>query len=230
MNNLRIADMVDYEKPIEKLKEHGAMCLSDAELLAIILRTGSKDMSVIELAQRILNDHPHYKGLHGLNYRHLNDLMKIPGVGKTKASQIIAMTEISRRMSSERRKENIRFNNSETVADYFMEQVRYLTKERLYAVFTSTNNEYLHKVLLSEGTVDRSLISPRELFIEALKADATGIILVHNHPSGDPNPSDMDIIITKEIKKLGEELRIPLLDHIIIGNKQYISLASKNLL
>ena len=230
MNNLRIADMIDYEKPIEKLKEHGAEKLSDAELLAIILRTGSREMSVIELAQMILNDHPRHKGLHGLNYRHLNDLMRIPGVGKTKASQIIALTEISRRMSSEKRKENICFNNPETVADYFMEQVRYLPKERLCAVFTSKSNEFLHQVILSEGTVDRSLISSRELFIEALKVDATGIILIHNHPSGDPDPSDMDILISKQIKKMGDELNIRLIDHIIIGDGIYKSLSSMNLI
>ena len=156
MNSNRIADMVDHEKPIEKLREYGAERLSDAELLAILLRTGTKNESVIGLAQRILNDHPLHKGLYGLNYRHINDLMEIPGVGLTKASQVMALTEISRRMSSEHKKERIRFNDSETVADYFMEQVRYLTKERLYAVFLSTSNEYLHKVVLSEGINNNS--------------------------------------------------------------------------
>ncbi len=230
MYSTRIADMADSEKPVEKLREYGAERLSDAELLAIILRTGTREKSVINLAQEILNDHPIHKGLFGLNYRHLNDLMSIPGVGLSKASQIMALTEISRRMSSEHKKERIRFDCSETVADYFMEQVRFLTKERVYAIFLSAGNEYIHRVLLSEGSIDRSVLSARELFIEALKADATGIILVHNHPSGDPSPSEMDIVVSKKIKDLGDNLNIQLLDHIIIGDGVYISLASRGLI
>ena len=230
MNRTRIADMVDHEKPIEKLKEHGAQCLSDAELLAIILRTGTKEVSVIELAQRILNDHPMHKGLYGLNYRHINDLMQIQGIGLTKASQIMALTEISRRMSSEHKKKEICFNDSDTVADYFMEQLRFLTKERVYAVFTSSSNEYMHSVLLSEGSINRSILSPRELFKEAFMANAAAVILVHNHPSGDPTPSEMDILISKDIKCVGKTLGVPLLDHIIIGDGIYSSLSSLELI
>ena len=230
MNSNRIADMVDHEKPIEKLREYGAERLSDAELLAILLRTGTKNESVIGLAQRILNDHPLHKGLYGLNYRHINDLMEIPGVGLTKASQVMALTEISRRMSSEHKKERIRFNDSETVADYFMDKLRFLTKERTYAVFTSKCNELIHCVELSIGCNDKSILSPREVFKEALRADAASIILVHNHPSGDPEPSEMDIVTTKNIKKVGDEMQIPLLDHVIIGDGCYSSLANMGLL
>jgi DNA repair protein RadC len=230
MNNLRIKDMAKSEKPIEKMIEHGAEILSDAELLAIILRSGTSEMSVLNLSQLILNSHPVHKGLSGLNYRHINDLTEIPGVGKVKACQIIALTEISRRMSSEVFKDKICFESSETVADYFMEQLKYLTRERVYAVFTSTSGEMIYKIKLSEGSINRSIMSASELFKEALKVNATGIILVHNHPSGDPSPSEMDIQISQKIKKLGQELGIPLIDHVIIGKGTYFSLAGKGLI
>lgn len=230
MNKLKIKEMAEYEKPIEKLLENGAEKLSDAELLAIILRSGSRDMSVIEMSQYILNDHPIHKGLHGLNYRNIRELTEIPGVGKVKACQIVALTEISRRMSERANKDKLCFDSSDTVASYFMEQVRYLTKERVYALFTNTHNDYIHKVLLSEGSLDRSILTPRELFIEALNADAASIILIHNHPSGSPDPSDMDIIITKKIASLGKDIGIRLLDHVIIGDGTYISMAAQNLI
>ena len=230
MNKLRIKDMADNERPVEKLAYYGADKLSDAELLAIILRTGSNDMSVIELSQMILNSHPIHKGLKGLNYRYIEDLIQIPGVGRVKASQIIAITEISRRMSSENSIDKIRLDSPDTVADYFMEEVRYLTKERVYALYFSTANDLIHKTMISEGTLDRSIMSPRDIFKEALRLDAASIILIHNHPSGNPRPSDMDIIITKRIKQLGEDMGIKLLDHIIIGDGIYYSLLENELI
>lgn len=230
MNNLRIKDMAPNEKPIEKLVKYGAERLSDAELLAIILRSGSRKMSVIETAQRILNDHPIHKGLQGLNHRHLNELTKIPGVGTVKGCQIIALTEISRRMSSEICEQKLTVDSPETVADYFMEEVRYLEKERVYALFVDSANCIIHRVLISEGSINRSLMDPRELFKEALKANATSIILVHNHPSGNPEPSDIDILVTKKIEELGNKLGIKLHDHIIIGNGIYESFLNRGIL
>lgn len=226
----RIKDMAAFEKPEEKLMEYGAGVLSDAELLALILRTGTKDMNVISLSQLILNAHPVYKGLHGLNYRHINELMSLQGVGSVKACQIIALTEISRRMSEEHSRENMVFDSPDTVADYFMESLRHLTKERVYALFLSSSNECMHKVMISEGSIDRSIVSPAEIFKEAFKCNARSIILIHNHPSGNPEPSDMDIIITKKIKELGDMLGIELFDHIIIGDKKYTSFKYKGII
>ena len=229
-NRLRITDMAEHEKPVEKLIAEGAEYLSDSELLSIILRTGSNDMSVLELSQLILNAHPIYKGLAGLNYRYLNELMDIKGVGKVKASQILAVVEISRRISKQKYADSVSLNSSQTVADYFMEQTRFLTKERVYAVFSSTSHRYIHKILLSEGSMDRCLLSNRELFKEALRANAANIVLIHNHPSGDPEPSDIDVLHTKQIKKLGDEMGVSLLDHIIIGDGVYYSMAEHDLI
>ena len=223
VTNLKISDMAIPEKPVEKLMEHGAASLSDAELLAIILRCGTRDMNVITLSQLILNSHPVYKGLRGLNYRDIYSLMDIPGVGKTKACQILALTEISRRIASETVRQSTEMNSPSDIADYFMEQVRYLTKERVYAVFLNSSMEYLHKILISEGSIDRSIVSARDIFHEALKVNARYVVVLHNHPSGNPEPSDMDILVTSRLYKLGESLGVDLLDHIIIGDGIYFS-------
>ncbi|MBO4591664.1 MAG: DNA repair protein RadC [Eubacterium sp.] len=230
MNNLRIVDMAENEKPVEKLMQYGAEVLSDAELLAIILRIGTNDISVINLAQKVLNNHPVHKGLRGLNYQDIKMLTEIPGVGKVKASQIKAVAEISKRMSTEVAKENVRFDNAYSIADYFMEECRYLQKERVYALFLNTANSLLYKLQLSEGSVDRSIVSPRELFKEALRHDATQVVIIHNHPSGDATPSDIDIMLTKNIYDMGIQLGIPLIDHIIIGDGVYTSLREQNLM
>ncbi len=227
---MKVADMADNEKPVERLIKYGAECLSDAELLAILLRTGTSEMNVISLSQMILNSHPVYKGLRGLHYRSYNDLIKVPGVGKVKAAELLAITEISKRINSLEKEDKISFKSPCSVADYFMEEVRFLTKERLYALFTATDGSLLHKVMLSEGSVNRSIVSSREIFKEALKHEATGFIMIHNHPSGDPSPSEEDILVTKRLEELGRKLEIPLLDHIIIGDGVYYSFIEKGII
>lgn len=223
MYNLRIADMAEYEKPVEKLFSIGTEAISDAELLAIILRTGNDEMSAISLAQQILNSHPVHKGLAGLNHRNPRELMELRGVGKVKAAQIIALTEISKRIASSEKKDKVSFDNPASVADYFMEEVRYLEKEKVYALFMSSDNSPFHKIRLAEGSLDRCIMSPRELYKEALMLNAKSIILLHNHPSGNPRPSDADFRVTKQIDEFGKMVDIRLLDHIIIGDREYYS-------
>ncbi|MBP3233290.1 MAG: DNA repair protein RadC [Eubacterium sp.] len=227
MKNMMIADMAEHEKPVEKLIKYGAESLSDAELLACILRTGTRDMNVISLAQLILNSGKAFKGIRGLNYQSYTDLVRISGVGNVKAAQLLALVEVSKRISTLEAEEKLIFDSPESVANYFMEEVRYLTKERVYALFLSSSDGLLHKSLLSEGSINRSIVSSRELFKEALRYEATNIILIHNHPSGDPTPSTQDIILTRQILELSYKMGIPLLDHIIIGDKRYVSLAEE---
>ncbi len=230
MNNLKIEDMSENEKPCEKMLSTGPESLSDAELLAIIIRTGNRNMNAINLAQSVLNYHNVYKGIPGLNYLSLKDMMSIPGIGKVKSCQLMAVIELSKRISESTFKPNIRYDSPESVADYFMERLRFLTKERVYAVFVSASYAILSDVLVSEGTIDKSILSPREIFLEALKVDASGVILIHNHPSGNPEPSDADIVISLKIQDLGKQLGIKLIDHIIIGDKIYISLHERGLI
>ncbi len=230
MNNLTIKDMALSERPYEKALQYGISSLSDAELLALIIRSGSRNMSAITLSQALLNGNGIYKGLTGLNYMSQEELMRFKGVGKVKAVQILAITEISKRMSAESFKPKEYHNSPESIALYFMEQTRYLTNEKVYLVMLNSANAIIKTLTLSEGTVNRSLISPREVFTQALKVDCSGVVLLHNHPSGDISPSEADIIVTRRIRDMGELLGIPLLDHIILGDKEYYSFSENGFL
>ncbi len=227
MENLRVVDMADDEKPVEKALMYGVASLSDAELLAIIIKCGTKEHSAIQLAQMILNKDPVYKGLQGLNYLSLDDLTSISGIKKMKAAQIMAVTEISRRMSRNSFKDKLKLNDPKSIADYYMEKVRYLTREKVFVLYLSSSLNLLYEEQLSEGTIDRSLVSAGEVFKKALKINATCLILLHNHPSGDPTPSEADISITRKLIKSGEMLGIKVVDHIIIGDKNYFSIAER---
>ena len=227
MENLRVVDIDDDEKPVEKALMYGVASLSDAELLAIIIKCGTKEHSAIQLAQMILNKDPVYKGLQGLNYLSLDDLTSISGIKKMKAAQIMAVTEISRRMSRNSFKDKLKLNDPKSIADYYMEKVRYLTREKVFVLYLSSSLNLLYEEQLSEGTIDRSLVSAGEVFKKALKINATCLILLHNHPSGDPTPSEADISITRKLIKSGEMLGIKVVDHIIIGDKNYFSIAER---
>ncbi|WP_276708363.1 RadC family protein [Eubacterium ruminantium] len=229
-NLMKISNMDTNERPREKALHKGIESLSDAELLSLILGSGNKDENVIHLAQRVLNTHPVQKGLVGLNYMSYHDLIKISGIGRVKACQVMAVSELSRRISMSKKSRDVNLSSPAEIADYYMEYCRFLTREKVIVIFLSASNELIRWNTLSEGTVNRSLLSPREIFIEALKCDAVNIVLVHNHPSGDPNPSDADIVITKRVIEAGKYLGIGVLDHIIIGDRCYVSLHERGLI
>ena len=230
MTHFRISDMAEESKPCEKALQYGIRALTDAELLAVILRSGTRDTNVIHLAEQILTGHPIHKGLTGLNYLMTEDLMAIPGIGKVKAVQLQAVTELSRRMAREKTRHFVRMDDPETIADFFREEVRYLRKERVYALFFDSANHFLRDVMISEGSIDRSITSPREVFLEALRCGAVSFVLLHNHPSGCTNPSEADISITRLFREVGDMLGIRLLDHIIIGGSDHLSFLERGLL
>ncbi len=229
MSNL-IKDIADCERPYEKAISNGIASLNDAELLAVILRSGTKSESSIDLSNKILNAHNVHKGLNGLFFMRREDLLNIKGVGNTKATQILALTELSKRINETKLKNDICYNNPEKIAAYYMEKCKYLTKERVYIMLFSNSHMLIKELLLSEGTVSSSSVSPREIFIEALKYEAVNFILVHNHPSGSPEPSNSDISATIKIKEAGRIMDINLSDHIIVGNGCYISLAERGII
>ena len=213
--------------PYEKFETFGAGSLTDAELLAIIIRTGTKESNSIELGKKILNlsiGSGQANGLLSLQHLTLEELMKVKGIGKVKAIRIKCVTEFSKRIAMETFKRGIRFDKPATIADYYKEQVRHLEVEQVILVMTDSKNQFLKDCILSTGTVNMSLISPREVFMTALKMQAVHILLVHNHPSGDPTPSADDIAITKRIHEASQIMNIPLVDHIIIGDNSYMSL------
>ncbi len=228
--HLSSIQMPIFERPYEKFNRLGVQALSDEELLAIILRTGSKKEDALHLATRILHNNQEYSGLLSLNHLTFNELTLLHGIGKVKATQILCLSEITKRMAKATRKDGVHLLSPDAVANYYMEDMRHLTNEQIMLVLLDTKSKILGNKIISSGTVNASLLAPRELFIYALKHGAVNIILLHNHPSGDPSPSSEDLAATKRVKEAGVLIGIRLMDHLIIGDNKYVSLKEQGLL
>ncbi|MDD6327502.1 MAG: DNA repair protein RadC [Eubacteriales bacterium] len=222
-----IKSLAVSERPYEKAQRKGIASLSDAELLAVILRTGTKDESALDLANHVLDAHLIHKGILGLCSLSREDLCMVRGIGNIKATQLLAVAELSKRINHSLYKNEIVFDNPGKIADYYMNKCKFLKREHTFLMLFSNTHMLLDDIQISEGTVNASLISPREILIEAVKREAVNMILVHNHPSGNPEPSKADIQITKRIYDAGELMDIHLSDHIIIGNGNYVSLLER---
>lgn len=218
------------ELPYDKFMRLGAENLSDAELLAIMLRTGTKDKTPIELGRDILNLAGKKWGLLGLHHFSVKDLTQLPGIGEVKAVQLLCIAEIARRTSVMQARSALTFDCPETVAAYYMESMRHLETEQLLLVLLDVKKRILSEAVISVGTLNATLVSPREIFIRAMREEAAYIVLLHNHPSGDPDPSRQDMLVTHKIKEISNLIEIPLLDHIIIGDNRYTSFKQKGLL
>lgn len=225
----RMKELPKDERPYEKCLIYGPWKLSDAELLAVILRSGSAGNSCVDLANEVLKASRLEEGLLGIYHLSMQELQRIKGVGQVKAVQIKCIGELSKRISRTGSRNKLDFNNPDTIANYYMELLRHEEQEKIICMMLDTKNQLLGDVVMTMGTVNSSLLSPRELFIEAIRFHAVHIILVHNHPSGDASPSGEDIQVTKRIQKAGELLGITLLDHIIIGDHCYSSLLEQGL-
>lgn len=219
------------ELPYEKFLKHGSASLTEAELLAIILRTGTKNCPALEMAKKVLTlaGGKDFK-LNSLHHLSLNELMEIPGIGEVKAVKIKCLSELAVRMALEKASATLRYDCPETVAGYYMEKMRHKEMEVILLLLLDNKLRLIEEYTLSQGTVRASLLSSREIFIKALKCRACHLMLLHNHPSGDPSPSRQDIIITQKIKEAGELMDIPLIDHIVLGDGCYVSLKQKDLL
>lgn len=226
----KIKDIPVNERPYEKCFSKGPEYLTDNELLAVILRTGTNGISSYDLAAEILAAETGQNNLLTILHISKEQLLKIKGVGKVKAVQIMCIGELAKRIASLNAHSGLRFKNPATIADYYMERFRHLEQEKLLVVYLDTKCRMIKETVLTTGTVNSSLISAREIFIEALKCSAVNIVLVHNHPSGDATPSRDDCISTKRISDAGKIIGIHLLDHIIIGDKTYSSLKQLKLL
>lgn len=213
------------EMPYERFLSCGASSLTNAELLAIILRTGTKEKNATQLSREILGFFEEGStDLSALHRMTLEDLKSIPGIGEVKAVKILSLAEISRRLVRERAASRLVFSSPSAVADYYMEQMRHLETETAVLVLLDNKMALLREEVLSLGTVNCTLLSPREIFLRALRWGAVNIMLLHNHPSGDPTPSGMDKEITERICKAGQILGIQLIDHLIIGDLSFTSL------
>ena len=219
----------DMERPYEKCLKSGASVLSDAELLAVILRTGSRGENVIELAKKILY-HSGGSGILALHRFSMEQLIRIRGIGRVKAVQLFCILELSRRLSKAEASKSVSFSSPASIADDYMEDLRHESQEIMKLVLLNSKGRLIGENEVSRGTVNASIITPREIFIEALQRQAVAVIVMHNHPSGDPAPSSEDILLTERIHKAGEIIGIELLDHIIIGNNCYRSLREEGIL
>ena len=229
INQWKIKSLPPESRPDEKLESYGAASLSDAELLAIIIRTGFRGYNSVRLAEDILKCGKG-KGLIGLCQIGIEELTKVRGVGKVKAIQLKAVAELTRRISKRTAKESLVMDSPETVARYFMEDLRHRDKECFMMLSLDSKGALISESLISIGTVNASLASPREVFVEAVNNRAVSIILVHNHPSGNPKPSKNDLVVTRQMKDAGELLGIKLIDHIIIGDNSYVSLSEEKMM
>ena len=218
-----VKNMPRLERPYEKCLTFGPSSLSDAELLAVILKTGAKDKTSIELAREIISLNPNYEGLAGIHHLSSEQLLTVRGIGNAKAVQILCLCEIAKRISCSMAKERLEFTSPGSIADYLMEEMRYLGKEEVRILMFDGKHSLIGESKVSMGTVKAALSSPREVFLEALKYQAVYIILIHNHPSGDPAPSSQDVLLTRQMMKAGMLIGIELSDHIIIGNQKFYS-------
>ena len=215
---MKIKELLPDSRPREKCLKHGPEFLSDAELFAILLRTGYAGENVIDMSNRLISKY----GLDKLFECSLKELQQIKGIGLAKAMQILSIAEIGkRRVLSEKSLEKI--NCAENVFNLFHEKLKDKKEEHFYIIMLNTQNYIIREQLISKGILDASIIHPREIFKPAIKNSASKIILIHNHPSGDPTPSEEDLEITKTLMKNGEDLGIKVLDHIIIGNGKFWS-------
>ncbi|CAG9611568.1 hypothetical protein BACCIP111899_00740 [Bacillus rhizoplanae] len=219
-----IRDVVKEDQPRERLLLEGASSLSNTELLAILLRTGSKEESVLTLANRILH---HFDGLRMLKDATIEEMTSIHGVGMAKASQLIAAFELGRRMVRLEYQNRYNIRNPEDCARYMMEEMRFLQQEHFVCLYLNTKNQVMHRQTVFIGSLNASIVHPREVFKEAFRRAAASIICLHNHPSGDPAPSREDIEVTKRLVECGKIIGIEILDHIIIGDHKFVSLKDK---
>lgn len=224
-----IKELPKRERPYEKCLESGAGSLTDAELLAVILRSGTKDANCVELAREVLSVSETEPGLLGLHRVTSAELEQIPGIGPVKATQLLCIGELCKRMATAGHREGVCLTSPERIADRYMEQLRHLEQEHVLLLLLDSKCHLLKELTLSIGSVNQSILTPREVLIAALQYRAVHMILLHNHPSGDPSPSKADLATTRRVKEAGDMLGIPLMDHIIMGDHKYISLKEQGL-
>ncbi len=226
--HLTVKELPKTERPYEKCMYYGPEALTDEELLAIFIRTGTKKCTSIELGKKILQNANH--NLMNLYDYSLQTLMEYEGIGKVKAIQLKCIAEISKRIANVSRNMDICFSAPDAVAAFYMEKLRHEPKEHFVVCMLDSKCRYLGERTLTIGSVNASLVSPREVFIHALSLQAVSIIILHNHPSGRPQPSREDKQVTDCIAQCGRMLQVELSDHIIIGDHNYYSFREKGLL
>jgi DNA repair protein RadC len=223
----RITDLAADDRPRERLRAVGAGGLSNAELLAILLRVGLKGENVVRLAERLLGQWGGLPGLHRMSHA---DLCQVKGIGQAKAAQLMAAIELGRRIAISSPEERPTISSPADAANLLMYQMSALEQEYLYVILLDTRNRVLGKPLeIYHGSLNTSLIRTGEVFREAVKVNAAGVIVAHNHPSGDPSPSPEDVAVTRALVEAGKLLDVEVLDHLVIGRQRFVSLKERGL-
>lgn len=214
---VRIHDLPDHAKPRERLVAQGVEQLASEDLIAILLRTGTKGRNVIEVARELIANGGH--SLSRLARVSIEDLRQVRGVGRDKAATLIAAFELARRMATEIVAEPPQLDSPEAVANHLRHSMLPLEVETFFVLMVNTRRRLVAQKQVSQGTLDTLLVHPREVFKSAISANASAIVIAHNHPSGDPTPSEADIRVTRDLIRAGQLLKIELLDHIILGHR-----------
>lgn len=226
MTHYTIHELPSSERPRERLLQVGATALNTAELLAIIFRTGSGGENVLRLAERMLQ---RFDGLPGLARASIQELQQVKGVGAAKAVEIKAALELGRRLMVATPSERIQISSPADAANLLMAEMTFLEQEQLRVVLLDTRHRVLSSNIVYIGSLNTSVVRIGELFRSAIRENAAALIVAHNHPSGDPNPSPEDVAVTREIRRAGELLGIRLLDHLVIGRHRFVSLKERGL-
>lgn len=221
---MMIRDVHLADRPRERLIREGAGSLSNQELMAILLRNGTRSESVLVLANRVLSTLDRLQDLKELT---VEEMTQIKGIGEAKAAQLLAAAELGKRLYRTAPQERYKIRSPEDAANYLMTDMSSLNQEHFVALFLNVKNEVLHKQTIFIGSLNSSIVHPREVFREAFKRSAASMIISHNHPSGDTTPSMEDIEVTKRLMEAGSIMGIDVLDHIIIGDQKFISLKDK---
>ncbi|GGB28205.1 DNA repair protein RadC [Virgibacillus dakarensis] len=226
-SSIMIKDVPKADRPRERLLTFGAGHLSNQELFAILLGSGTKEESVMALSQRLLT---HFEGLKLLKDATIEELTAIKGIGTAKGVLLLSAIELGKRMNQYKPDDRYIIRSPEDGADYIMEEMRGLSQEHFVVLFLNTKNQIVHRQTIFVGSLNASIVHPREIYREAVKRSAASIICAHNHPSGDPSPSQEDIHVTRRLVESGKMIGIELLDHLVIGDRKFVSLKEKGYL
>ncbi|HAJ69740.1 MAG: RadC family protein [Alkalibacterium gilvum] len=221
MINQKFVDVPQQSRPRERMAEYGPEALANHELLAILLRTGTKDYNVLQLSMQVFS---HFDDLYMFKNASLEELLVIPGIGKAKAFELLASIELGKRLAKTTLLKEGAVTSSQYVGKLLLEELKGLQQELVVGLFLNTKNEIIKKETIFKGSLNTSVAHPREIFKAAMKYSSARIIIAHNHPSGNPEPSEADLQFTKRMVEVGKIVGIELLDHFIIGEDKYISL------
>lgn len=219
----RIKDIEESQRPRERLEKQGAQALNDAELLAILLRVGMQGTSAVQMGQRLLY---HFEGLDGLQRATFTELCQIAGMGPAKAAQIKAAIELGYRIAKKQPEQRSLITSPQDVADLVQYKMASLEQEELWILLLDSRNHHIRTEQLYRGSLNASTVRPAEIYKAGIRHNAAGLIIVHNHPSGDPSPSPEDVHLTRMLIEAGKMLELPVLDHVIVGARGFASIKS----